>query len=63
MQIQTLSIPDIKIITPKKFDDDRGFFSETYHKRILTEQDIVKEEYGGYPLSVNSYQDLEPYNR
>lgn len=40
MQIQTLAIPDIKIITPKKFGDDRGFFSETYNKKHLAEQGI-----------------------
>lgn len=40
MFIQALTIPDIKIITPKKFGDDRGFFSETYHKRNLAEQGI-----------------------
>ena len=40
MQIQTLNIPDIKIITPQKFGDDRGFFSETYNKKHLAEQGI-----------------------
>jgi len=40
MQIQTLSIPDIKIFTPKKFGDERGFFSETYSKKHLSEKGI-----------------------
>ena len=32
MQVDSLAIPDVKIITPKKFGDHRGFFSETYSK-------------------------------
>lgn len=32
MQVESLEIPDVKIITPKKFGDHRGFFSETYSK-------------------------------
>ena len=31
IKIQELSIPDIKLITPTKFKDDRGFFLETYN--------------------------------
>ena len=30
MHIESLSIPDVKLFTPKIFRDDRGFFSETY---------------------------------
>ena len=29
------NIDDVLIITPKKFGDDRGFFSETYNQRTL----------------------------
>lgn len=32
MQVESLEIPDVKIITPKRFGDHRGFFSETYSK-------------------------------
>lgn len=32
MQVESLEISDVKIITPKKFGDHRGFFSETYSK-------------------------------
>lgn len=32
MQVESLAIPDVKIITPRKFGDHRGFFSETYSK-------------------------------
>ncbi len=30
MQIETLAIPAVKLITPRKFGDSRGFFSETW---------------------------------
>lgn len=28
--VESLAIPDVKIVRPKKHGDDRGFFSETY---------------------------------
>lgn len=31
-----LDIPEVKILAPRKFGDERGFFSETYNKRTLT---------------------------
>lgn len=37
MQITSLAIPEIKVITPKIFRDDRGFFSETYNVAALSE--------------------------
>ena len=40
MQIRALAITDVKIITPKKFGDDRGYFSETYNKQALAEAGI-----------------------
>jgi len=35
MQVQALEIPDVKLITPVKHADDRGFFSETFHAEAL----------------------------
>src|SRR5687768_6645884 len=32
MNCESLSIPDVKIVTPRKFGDNRGFFSETYNE-------------------------------
>jgi len=32
MHVEATAIPAVKIITPKKFGDARGFFSETYSK-------------------------------
>lgn len=33
MDAVALEIPDVIIITPRRFSDDRGFFSETYNAR------------------------------
>lgn len=35
MLIHSLHIDDVKLITPKRFGDDRGFFSETYNKQAF----------------------------
>jgi len=43
MQIISLEIPDVKIFTPKKFGDHRGFFSEIYNRKILADLGIDKE--------------------
>lgn len=40
MDIETLAIPDVKIVRPKKFGDARGFFSETYSARAFAEAGI-----------------------
>ena len=37
MQLTATQIPDVKILTPKKFGDNRGFFSETYNRNTLRE--------------------------
>ena len=35
MDIQPLAIPDVKLIRPRIFRDERGFFSETHNARAL----------------------------
>jgi dTDP-4-dehydrorhamnose 3,5-epimerase len=35
MDIQPLAIPDVKLVSPKIFRDERGFFSETHNARAL----------------------------
>jgi dTDP-4-dehydrorhamnose 3,5-epimerase len=35
MQIQSLAIPDVKIITPVRHADERGFFCEVYNQAAL----------------------------
>ncbi|MQR01328.1 dTDP-4-dehydrorhamnose 3,5-epimerase [Glaciimonas soli] len=37
MQIQTTAIPDVVIIEPKVFGDDRGFFYESFNERRFLE--------------------------
>jgi len=40
MTVQPLAIPEVKLITPKKFGDNRGFFAETYSHKTLKEAGI-----------------------
>ena len=40
MQIETLNIPAVKVLTPAKHGDRRGFFSETYNREALAEAGI-----------------------
>lgn len=40
MDVQTLEIPDVRIIRPKKHGDHRGFFSEVYNKQAFAEAGI-----------------------
>jgi dTDP-4-dehydrorhamnose 3,5-epimerase len=37
MPIQTTAIPDVLIIEPKVFGDDRGFFYESFNHRVFQE--------------------------
>ncbi len=43
MKIETLDIPDVKVIFPTIHSDDRGFFSETYNRFVLSEFGINVE--------------------
>jgi dTDP-4-dehydrorhamnose 3,5-epimerase len=38
--IEALQLPDVKLIRPPKFGDDRGFFAELYSQRSLAEHGI-----------------------
>ena len=42
MKIESLSIPEVKIIKPKSFGDDRGYFSETYNKQAFAEAGVLE---------------------
>ena len=37
MDVERLEIPEVLVLKPRKFGDDRGFFSETYSKRAMEE--------------------------
>jgi len=43
LQVESLSIPEVKIIRPRKLGDSRGFFSETYNKKLFAEAGIALE--------------------
>jgi dTDP-4-dehydrorhamnose 3,5-epimerase len=43
MELRPTSIPDVKVLVPKKFGDQRGFFSEVYSRRVLAELGIDVE--------------------
>ncbi|HEY1736831.1 MAG TPA: dTDP-4-dehydrorhamnose 3,5-epimerase [Methylovirgula sp.] len=43
LDVQKTEIPEVKIITPKKFGDDRGFFSEVYNSRAFAEVGLTEE--------------------
>lgn len=49
MQTQPTNIPDVKLITPKVFEDDRGYFFESFR------QDLFEKEIG----KINFCQDNE----
>lgn len=40
MRVTPTELPDVKLIVPKKFEDARGFFVETYNERALAAQGI-----------------------
>ncbi len=37
MKVERLDIPDVLLLTPPRFGDSRGFFSETWNQRRLAE--------------------------
>ena len=37
MNVKPSELPEVLILTPKRFDDARGFFSETYNERLWQE--------------------------
>lgn len=43
MNVIATDIPDVKIIEPKVFGDDRGFFFESYNRRLLEPHGIPGE--------------------
>lgn len=45
MQIKATAIPEVLIIEPKVFGDERGFFYESYNKKALTQMAGINEEF------------------
>jgi dTDP-4-dehydrorhamnose 3,5-epimerase len=52
MRVQALEIPDVKLVTPKRHYDERGFFSETYNRRDLA----------GFGIEAEFVQDNHSYS-
>lgn len=38
LSVTSTDIPDVKVITPRRFSDERGFFSETWNSSVLKEE-------------------------
>ena len=36
MDLRSLNLPEVKLLSPRRFDDDRGWFSETYNSKTLS---------------------------
>lgn len=41
LDVQRTALDGVLVITPKKFGDDRGFFSETYNAKAMAEQGVT----------------------
>jgi dTDP-4-dehydrorhamnose 3,5-epimerase len=42
VKVERLAIPDVMLITPQKFGDNRGFFSETFNAQRMVEAGITE---------------------
>jgi dTDP-4-dehydrorhamnose 3,5-epimerase len=43
MDVTETTLPEVKLITPRRFGDERGFFSETYNRRAFAEIGVSAE--------------------
>ena len=43
MQIEETTLPGVLVLTPKRFGDARGFFSESWNRRTLAEHGITRD--------------------
>jgi dTDP-4-dehydrorhamnose 3,5-epimerase len=43
LEVKELGLPGVKVIVPKRFGDNRGFFSETFNKERYAEAGITSE--------------------
>lgn len=43
MHFEEVRIPGLVVITPRRFSDDRGFFSESWNKRNLADHGLTME--------------------
>ena len=45
MKVEPLAIPEVKLLTPRAFGDERGFFLESFNARVFAD--------AGLPISVD----------
>ncbi|MBW4643630.1 MAG: dTDP-4-dehydrorhamnose 3,5-epimerase [Goleter apudmare HA4340-LM2] len=45
MQVTQTEIPDVLVITPRVFGDDRGFFFESYNEKVFREKVGIAENF------------------
>ena len=43
MKVESLAIPDVKLIQPRVFEDQRGFFQQTFHQKMYRDAGIDAE--------------------
>jgi dTDP-4-dehydrorhamnose 3,5-epimerase len=43
MKVEALAIPDVRLITPRRHGDARGYFCETYRRDVLTSSGITDD--------------------
>jgi dTDP-4-dehydrorhamnose 3,5-epimerase len=43
LNVEALAIPDVKLLCVKKFNDARGFFSETYNRKAFADSGVSCE--------------------
>lgn len=43
MKIESLELPEVKLLTPKVFGDDRGFFMEAFNSQLFAEAGLPTE--------------------
>ena len=52
MKFERLAIPEVVLFTPARFGDDRGFFSETWTAKAMTDAGIDLAVRAGQPQHV-----------
>ena len=61
MKVENTPLPGVKILTPNRFGDERGFFSESWNRRVLAEAgieiDFVQDNHS-LSMAVNTVRGL-----
>ena len=45
MKIEATALPDVLVLTPARFGDERGFFSESWNRKTLAEAGLAMPEF------------------